>query len=234
MREKKTWYLWQDGARSPFENMAIDELLLTRSAETGMVILRVYLWDRPSVSIGYVQNYRAAPAENYTIVRRPTGGGIVFHDIDLTYTVVVPQNHDICKLDRMESYNVFHQAVLEAAEEFGLKGTLAEAEMAPVDRSTMKCFVTPTRYDVLADNRKIAGSAQRRTRNGILHQGSIALEASSGNWQAMKDALIDGFQRSFMIEFKEFCPKKEFLVEAAILAEEKYATDEWNHRLFFS
>ncbi|MFS8563927.1 MAG: hypothetical protein LVR00_06275 [Rhabdochlamydiaceae bacterium] len=34
----------------------------------------------------------------------------------------------------------------------------------------------PTKYDVVLDGRKIAGAAQRKCKQGFLHQGMIALQ----------------------------------------------------------
>ncbi len=227
----KTWLLWKDADRPSALNMALDELLLAKSERLdGRILLRLYGWDRPSISIGYTQHYSSVSDESgkYSIVRRPTGGGIVFHDRDLTYTVVVPAGHDIEALDRIESYHVFHRAVLLAMKKFGLEGRLASDAPVVQDRAVMRCFVTPTKYDVLCGNRKMAGAAQRRTKKGILHQGSISLEVSEGDRAALAAALASGFEREFNIKFQDFTVPDGFLDEAALLAFAKFATDGWN------
>ncbi len=226
MTEREKWILWEDEDRSPYMNMAIDELLLEKKLP--MPLLRIYGWDRPSISIGYVQDYFAAPQKGCTIVRRPTGGGIVFHEKDLTYTVVVPSSHEINKLDRLESYHVFHRGALRALSKFGLEGALSQSKMAPVDRASMRCFSSPTRYDVVCGEKKYAGAAQRRGKNGILHQGSISLEASGGDRSALARELMAGIKNEFMVDFEKFVPEKEFIEKATILANEKYATEKWN------
>ena len=86
---QKQWYLYIDTAHDPFYNMAMDEVLLHSAKGLGAPLIRMYDWDCPSVSIGYVQHYDAAPNDKYTVVRRPTGGGVVYHDNDLTYTAIV-------------------------------------------------------------------------------------------------------------------------------------------------
>lgn len=222
------WLLWRDKSWSPYMNMAVDELLLEQSAKLGTPLIRIYGWDRPSVSIGYIQDYSAAPEEDYAVVRRPTGGGIVFHDVDLTYTAVVPVDHHITSLDRMESYHVFHRAILKALEKFGIAGALAPNESGPVDRATMQCFVTPTRYDVVSDGKKYAGAAQRRTKNGILHQGSIMREASGGDLDRLAKVLIHALKTGFNIEFENYTPSEEFIKRAEELADSKYAMESWN------
>ena len=227
MNEK--WHVWRDGDRPPPVNMAVDELLLEKPEFLqGRILLRLYGWDRPSVSIGYSQKYGAVSAESgYSVVRRPTGGGIVYHDMDLTYTVVVPALHPIEKLDRVESYHVFHRAVLRAMSVFGKKGSLADSSVSVSDRAAMKCFSTPTKYDVICENRKMAGAAQRRTKKGILHQGSISLEVSGGDRNKLAEELIKGFASEFNVEFENFIVPDVLLAEADNLSSAKFATAEW-------
>ncbi len=226
---KALWYLWRDGDRGASENMGVDEALHEHAgALEGVPLVRCYGWSRPSVSIGYVQVRTAAPQSGYDVVRRPTGGGVVFHDADLTYTVVVPAGHWIEKLDRVESYHVFHRAVVRALAALGVEATLSQSEPEPVDRSTMRCFAAPTRYDVLSEAGKLAGAAQRRGKHGILHQGSISLRAANGDRMRLQAMLINAFAMEFDIEFKDFFPSRELLVRAESLATSKYATDEWN------
>lgn len=228
MAKNGQWLLWRDISRDPYMNMSIDELLLTHISSFEFPVVRIYGWDRKSLSIGYVQNYEAVQQEGYAIVRRPTGGGVVYHDHDLTYTVVVPESHPICRLDRVESYHVFHRAVKAALAGFGLQAELSGNECGAVDRATMQCFVTPTRYDVLCGGQKFAGAAQRRTRDGILHQGSIDLKASAGDSAILVKKLTEAFEKQFEIEFIEFKVSDGFLREAEELTLKKYSTEEWN------
>jgi lipoate-protein ligase A len=217
MKNNEVWHLFDDTAHPPEENMNIDIQLLANAANLADVpLLRFYEWDRPAISIGYVQKENAVRnAENYTIVKRPTGGGIVYHDTDFTYTVVVPQKHWIAKLDRVESYRVFHKAVVRALASFNLKCSLVDTKQPKADRATMQCFVTPTKYDVLCSNYqpgktvKVAGSAQRRTRNGILHQGSISLKPVGNNIDKLKTTLKSAFKNEFNISFNPYLFQRE-------------------------
>ena len=230
---QKQWQLYIDTAHDPFYNMAMDEILLQNAKTINSPLIRIYDWDRPSVSIGYVQRYDAAPYDKYTVVRRPTGGGIVYHDNDLTYTAVVPADDPICKLSRIDSYHVFHEAILKTLGEFGIAGSLSPDECAPVDRATMRCFTTPTRYDVVADGRKYAGAAQRRTKDGILHQGSIDLTLLECDKKLLVKKLLAAFEKQFNMNFIDFKPDSALLEKAAELAEKKYALENWNkHKKF--
>ncbi|HBC89109.1 MAG TPA: hypothetical protein DCZ94_19395 [Lentisphaeria bacterium] len=225
------WYLWRDCDRLPAMNMAVDELLLEKSENLkGRILLRIYGWSVPSISIGYSQHYSSVEKEarKYSIVRRPTGGGIVYHDRDLTYTIVVPSGHPVEKFDRVESYHVFHRAILRTMKAFGLEGSLAPTAANVADRASMKCFVTPTKYDVLCGSRKMAGAAQRRTKKGILHQGSISLEVSKGRRDVLSAELVKGFESEFKISFENFKVSDEFSREADNLSAAKFAKSEWN------
>lgn len=224
------WLLWRDGTHSPAFNMAVDELLLEQMPQINSPVLRTYRWDRPSLSIGSSQRFPSDQEIRYTIVRRPTGGGNVWHDIDLTYTIVLPPDHPIAELDRMASYKIFHEAMLPMLADLGAHALLKSDETPGVDRATMKCFTSPSRFDLLAEcGKKYAGAAQRRTRNGILHQGSILLEAAHGDWDLLESALRQSLADFFHIEYQPVSIPADFEEKAGRLARQKYETREWNH-----
>ncbi|MBE6379804.1 MAG: lipoate--protein ligase family protein [Lentisphaerae bacterium] len=227
---KEQWLCWMDSVHDPYFNMAMDEVLLNNSdLQNGKVLVRIYRWDRPSVSFGSAQICPVELQEDYTLVRRPTGGGVVYHDVDLTYTVVVPPGHDIMQLDRMASYRVFHEALLDKMTEKGVAAELESEGSGHVDRATMQCFVSPSKFDLVAPSgSKYAGAAQRRTRCGILHQGSIKLEAANGSWDDLCAELLESLQQKFEVEFVDWQPEEAVIQSAALLAQSKYATEKWN------
>ncbi len=230
MNQPETWDFWDDVAHEPAMNMALDEALLLQAATRGRPMLRFYAWDRPAVTIGYVQSFTAAPPEGYVIIRRTTGGGVVFHDHDLTHTVVIPAGHWLTSVPPLQSYAFVNEGLRE-----GLTGCQVAAEMTheeipkTVDRLRMVCFTTPTRYDVMVGGRKVAGAAQRRTREGILHQGSIhfgkALPLPRGE---IIGRILEAFTQREGITFAPFTPAPELLAQAAELTKTRYGTDEWN------
>lgn len=228
----ETWYLWRDGAHEAALNMALDEALLESAPARGVPLLRVYAWDRPAVSIGYTQKRIAAPAHGYAVVRRPTGGGVVYHGEDLTYSVVVHAGHWLAALDRLESYAAVNRAVLASLAACDVHGALAHDEIPrAIDRRTMVCFRTPTRYDIVRNGEKIAGSAQRRTENGLLHQGSIhSREFTAESRARLVDSLAHGFQLTLGVGFAPFVPSPELQTAAERLAAERYRTLTWTHR----
>ncbi|MBN2449926.1 MAG: lipoate--protein ligase family protein [Lentisphaeria bacterium] len=227
----ETWDLWQDGAHRPERNMALDEALLLTARQRGRPLLRYYGWDRRAVSIGYVQHYDAAPA-GYAVVRRPTGGGVVYHDHDFTYTVVLPAGHWLTGVDRVRSYGAINGAVQAGLERCRLEVRLATCEIPHgVDRLRMVCFQNPTRYDVLLAGRKVAGSAQRRTPDGILHQGSVHFGGPLPVAPArLAEALSASFREIMGLNLVPWTPAAGFLALAADLETRKYATDAWNRR----
>jgi lipoate-protein ligase A len=211
--------------------MAADEALLETAAARGRPLLRLYGWETAAVTIGYPQPHAAAPA-GWIAIRRPTGGGVVYHDHDVTYTVVVPAGHWLTGTDRLQSYAFINRAVLAGLERLAIAGSLAREDIpGHIDRRTMVCFTTPTRYDILAGDRKLAGSAQRRTRHGILHQGSIHFGGPAPlPREEIRAAVVDGFRRAAGARFEPFTPGPELLALAARLEAERYGTDAWNRR----
>ena len=230
--EPEAWLLWEDSARSPAENMAADEALLSEAEQGNPPVVRFYSWDRPAVSIGYIQAAAAAPEAGYAVVRRLTGGGVVYHDGDFTYSVVVPAGHRVAALSRLGSYRQINSAVRTGLGLAGRSSDLATTTIpGTVDRLRMVCFEQPTRYDILSDGKKIAGSAQRRTRQGVLHQGSIRLDRLGRLRPGqLLDALKRGFEQTFSVAFSPFRPGPRLQEEISRLTAEHYSCRAWNCR----
>ena len=195
-------------------NMAIDEVLL-RTARGPL--LRVYRWARPAVSFGYFVKHAevvsAWPARE--LVRRWTGGGVVPHGEDVTYTLVVPVACPFFKVRPAESYRAIHEILAALLARDGAPVALAPAPGAKVSDA---CFENAARHDVLAGSRKIAGAAQRRTRDGLLHQGSVQV-ASRTFAERLAAALADRVVQRAL--------SAQELADAAALAAAKYATPQW-------
>ena len=168
----ETWFLLRQPELAAAENMATDEALLLQANELAHPVLRFYGWAQPAATFGYFQRYSevAALTALRPLVRRPTGGGIVPHDADWTYSLVFPAGHYWHGLAAVESYQRVHLWIQRAFAELNLKTALAEA---PRQAPTGQCFIGAEQFDVLLNTRKIAGGAQRRNRNGLLIQGSI-------------------------------------------------------------
>lgn len=230
--DKEPYFLWIDNEHSPDLNMAIDEELLLESQIGNIPFLRFYKWDRKAMSIGYIQNYKETLKDDYALVRRPTGGGVVFHDIDLTYTIIIPSGHKIELLLREQSYHVFHKIIINALSSIGLAGELVHSTEISKERHSMQCFAAPVKFDIAIktsnSTSKVAGAAQRRTKYGILHQGSIVLPNIKIIRSFLIQNIIGSFKAGLGITFIPFTPSQDFLDRATSLAKTKYSQDSWN------
>jgi lipoate-protein ligase A len=164
-------------------NMALDEALLESVGDEP--VLRIYQWSRPTLSLGYFQ----AAAERDTheasrtcdVVRRPSGGGAILHDRELTYCLVLPEA--LAKTQPHTNwYFAVHRAPIESLQLLtGGTSGLALCQNPPeipVGEEPFLCFQRRAEGDVLFGEQKIAGSAQRRRGGAILQHGSVLLERS--------------------------------------------------------
>jgi len=210
-----------DAARSAAMNMAIDEALLEMASTPS---IRFYRWHSPALSFGYFGRFADVVdyAAQRDLVRRWTGGGIVLHGDDLTYSIIVPRNDPVFAGSSMSIYENVHRALCEALSVIAKHADLL-AVAAVCDRRYNDCFANPVRWDVLVDGRKVAGAAQRRTRAGLLHQGSI-----------QQVGLGKDFARHFAKELSANCSEKrienELSNRAKEIAEKKYAAQAWLRR----
>lgn len=218
--------LLRTGARLAAENMAVDELLLESAANRGQPVLRFYSWSEPAATFGYFQKYK--DVERMTtlrpLVRRPTGGGLVAHDADWTYSLAFPPTAEWYGLKATESYQRVHLWVREAFAGAGLSTNLAAERASPV-AFPGQCFVGAEQFDVLFNDRKIAGAAQRRTKQGLLIQGSIQPPpgASRANWE-------EAFLNVARVPWEPLTLWSDFEERVQDLATNKYSQPSYNER----
>jgi lipoate-protein ligase A len=199
--------------------MAVDEALLREVREP---VLRLYEWNTPAVSLGYFQP--AALAGKRPFVRRYTGGGLVDHARDVTYTLVLPRAHPWMKLSAPESYCHVHRGVQAVLATCGIASDLTR--VAPAVESDA-CFQKPVRFDIVAGASKLSGAAQRRTREGLLHQGSILLPEPARN-PALRDAFAHAFAARLELAITPGDLTAAETARAVDLERDRYATDAWN------
>jgi lipoate-protein ligase A len=218
-------------------NMAIDEALLEHATVPS---IRFYRWRSPALSFGYFGKFAdvAGFATERDLVRRWTGGGIVLHGDDLTYSIVIPPNHPVFAESSMSIYERIHRALRNALVANGERAELApvagvvDARAAKLAKGTgvsepssnadrgYSCFANPVRADVMLNGRKIAGAAQRRTRRGVLHQGSIHnVDLANG--------LGERFARALSTKCSERKIDNDVLKQARDLAKQRYGTQTW-------
>ena len=218
------WLWLETGLGDPAWNMALDEALLITAEARGVGVVRVYGWRKPAATFGYSQRYREV--EGLTalrpLIRRPTGGGVVPHDRDWTYSIIVPPGSPWHRLQARESYRRVHLWVAGALGRVGLKGTLAteHRELLPG-----VCFVGAVAGDVLVEGHKVAGAAQRRNRLGLLIQGSVQARGAVVGRGWFEGALREAGQEQWGGIWRTAAVPDGVLERAVQLMETKYGCE---------
>ncbi|QQK79757.1 lipoate--protein ligase family protein [Salicibibacter cibi] len=186
--EKEKWLFIDSGACSPSYNMALDEMLLHWHSE-GLIppVIRFYEWNPATLSIGYFQkihkeiDLEAVERHGLGLVRRPTGGRGVLHDKELTYSVIVSEDHPYMPATVTEAYRVISTGLLEGFKALGLDASFSvpSSESAREElkqpRSAV-CFDAPSWYEMVVEGRKISGSAQTRQKGVIMQHGVLLID----------------------------------------------------------
>lgn len=190
--------------------MGIDEAILHSVASGGPPTLRFYAWNPPAVSLGCFQDaareidFDACRRLGVDVVRRPTGGRAVLHDVEVTYSLILPEANPIVPQGITESYRTISRGMVRGLASLGLDAKMVslrrrggegveEAQSgetgAPLpsgrsvitvdapDRRSLSpaCFDAPSWYEVAVGGKKIVGSAQLRRAGVLLQHGSIPL-----------------------------------------------------------
>ena len=193
-RAPDVWRLILSPSLDPFLNMAVDEILFRQVARQGSPpIVRLYGWSGPSVTLGRFQdalkavNLDGCRKHGVTLVRRLTGGRLVFHGDDMTYSVIARLGNPPFQGGIIHSYNEISRWIVEACRTMGFEASLAagvprhsrksrEKADLELDQTRELCFSSTSRYEVVCGGRKLAGSAQMRAEGAMLQQGSIPLD----------------------------------------------------------
>ncbi len=211
--EQEIWRFIDSGDCSPEFNMALDEALLDWHSKGEIPpTIRFYGWNPPTLSIGYFQqvekeiNLDAVKKYGLGFVRRPTGGRGVLHDKELTYSVIVSEDHPEMPKTVTEAYRVISEGILQGFMQLGLDAYFAiprtEEERAGLKnpRSAV-CFDAPSWYELVVEGRKVAGSAQTRQKGVILQHGSILLDIDEEKlfdlFKYKDDRVRERMQRNF-------------------------------------
>jgi len=231
--EMNYWFSINSGKGGAAFNMALDEALLEVVGRLQKPVLRFYGWTEPAASFGYFQKF--ADVERATrlrpLVRRPTGGGIVPHDTDWTYSFAVPPGHEWYLLTAMESYRRIHEWIQRALGELKIQTELAlEKKSAGESGLPGECFIGHEKFDLLWHGKKIAGAAQRRNKLGLLIQGSVQpppISTKRGDWE---NAMRAAARELFSVEWNECVPDENLPARAEELARQKYSLKAYNEK----
>jgi len=262
---EKEWKLVVD--KKPLSgslNMAVDEFLFRSLSSELQTYLRFYGWEGPTVSLGYSQDIWKVVDVEYCqkngidIVRRMTGGKLVLHHKEVTYS--------LCSSDKgtftstlTDSYRLISQALMRGFEKMGLNSYLADAPPNSYVRGNLPCFSYPARNEIEVEGKKIVGSAQKRAGSKFIQHGSIPLEEDEGflgpvsflkkedskgrmislsqalgkkvsfDWTV--ECLSSGISEFFKINFKPKVFDIEEKEAISKIQEERYADKDWTYSI---
>jgi len=184
------------------ENMAADFMLLQRYPHAERARYRHYGWRSPAFTFGYSQKIafvrsQIPPEGAFDLCRRPTGGGIVDHRDDWTYSLVIPRGHPFEEARATQSYRAIHEALAGALGEAGARVSLKPVAEPVTDGEpggpAGVCFERAEIYDVVHSDTgaKIAGGAQKRNKRGLLFQGSVWKPAAgAADWERFGEGFV--------------------------------------------
>jgi lipoate-protein ligase A len=243
-------------------NMAVDDFLFRSLSSEPQTFLRFYRWERPTVSLGYSQDIRKVVNLEYCqnqgidIVRRMTGGKLVLHHKEVTYSLC-SSDKEIFTSTLADSYRLISQALMRGFGKMGLKSHLADSPPESYARGNLPCFSYPARDEIEVEGKKIVGSAQKRTGSKFIQHGSIPLEKDGGflmpvsflkkgegksrmislsqalgkkvsfDWAV--EHLISGISEFFKISFKAKIFNPEEKKAILIIQQEQYASKDWTY-----
>jgi len=224
-----SWLLLNSGRCAAAFNMALDEALLEAMPRLQKPVLRFYGWTEPAATFGYFQKFSEVARATHLrpLIRRPTGGGIVPHDADWTYSAIFPPGHEWHSLKAEESYRRIHDWLRRAFTELTI-----ETELAPCCKKMLpgQCFIGHEKSDLLWHGKKIAGAAQRRNKLGLLIQGSVQSPVASvtrGDWERAMAAVA---AKHFDVRWQVGGADGELLAAAERLVFEKYSRADYNEK----
>ncbi len=239
-------------------NMAIDEAILQARVEDKVPnTLRLYRWQPSAVSVGRNQDPEAevyldaAQKLGADVVRRPSGGGTVYHDYEgeVTYSVIA-KTSDLGTADITTVYTRLYGAITDALRLLGV----------PADFSSGDAKNCP---NLTVNGKKISGSSQTITRGVVLQHGTVlvgvdlpkmfniiklkdlncSLAADVGKRKitsvqaelghkispdTVANALAQGFKAILKIQLQEGELTAAEKAAAETLCKAKYSTQEWN------
>ena len=178
--------------------MSVDEALLERAVgdEEFPPTLRLYRWSRPTLSLGRAQELPAGrgltalDALGVDLVRRPTGGLAVLHDVEWTYSVVARLEAFPGSTSVLGGYERIATALRDAVARLG--AVVDDGAPAGDDKPDVaSCFAWRSHHEVAAAGRKLIGSAQRRRRDAFLQHGSMPLRLSAERLQRVLGEPVD-------------------------------------------
>lgn len=256
------WRFIDTGPCSANYNMALDEAIATVvRKDSAPPTLRLYGWDVPSVSIGYFQKTNAIDIDyciekHIPIVRRPTGGRAILHNLELTYSFSAKTLYGIFSKGLLDSYKKISYALSLSLTKCGFSPGIM-MNRKTTNYSSPLCFQSASYGEITISNKKIIGSAQKRWTDGLLQQGSIpyiidkdemtrifrlksthVIREASGLKEIFPDLNPNELKNVIKISFEEIfdtrlivsAPLQEEVSLAQELEFQKYLSNQWNFK----
>lgn len=213
--------------------MAVDEVLMeAQKISSAIPTIRFYSWLTPAYSVGYFQDvgeiaerHRCAQ-KGVPVVKRITGGGMVCHGEDLTFSLTLKTPTGFFSTEVKESYLKINEALRTGLMEIFPALDYASCKEVPSGRGSGErvCFESPSCYDLLLGKKKVAGSSQRRKHGTLLHQGSLFLKLER---EKLIGCILRGFEKKWGIAFHKIPLSDEELSRAGQCAAQRYSSPEW-------
>lgn len=180
------WIIQDTRKSSVQHNMGLDAKFLAELDPLSTTpILHLYDWQESSATYGHFIDPKLHLSEEVfrtgclQLAKRPTGGGVIFHTTDWAFSILVPAGHEAYSVNTLDNYAFVNHLVIEVISRF--LGTTIDLNLLPIEEKPLDissshfCMGKPTKYDVMWNGKKVCGGAQRRTKAGFLHQGTISL-----------------------------------------------------------
>ena len=232
--------------------MSIDQVILERTATTSTPSLRFYQWNSATLSLGYFQKFDDRKLHSSSkacpVIRRASGGGAIVHDHELTYSLCVTSSGPIAKANA-ELYDTVHLAIQASLKEQGISVSLFEAPSGTNVTATADdpflCFQRRAVGDIICEDAKVGGSAQRRLKSALIQHGSLLLSQSTyapelpgirelAGLEVDIERLIGGVSQrlaeSLHFQWLHGELTSEEVARCSEIEEEKFASDDWTNR----
>ena len=219
-----------------YGQMAADEALC--ETMPAPYLLRFYNWKEPGITFGYSQRRKAvaeaiaaADCRITAVTRRPTGGGIVFHETDLTFSFIFPSPG--AYFEPGKTYDRLHRAITAEYSRLGVSFDLLNEKTKDyaVNDPAMNCFAKPVNMDILYNGKKVLGGALRKFGGYMLYQASFQAPDARSNSALHRNAVIKALGGEFGLEWEAAEMPEAARAKAGAIAEAKYRTAEWNERI---
>jgi lipoate-protein ligase A len=214
---KLQWEIIDSGSLSPQAIMEKDAQLLRSLQKNHAPILHLYDWDSPCLTYGYFTDpqkhlsLEALQRNQIELARRPTGGGIIFHLTDFAFSVILPESFPGYTLNTLENYALVNHRIANVIKSFKnnqIIPTFLSKEDVSENPCLGFCMAKPTEYDLIVEGKKVGGAAQRRMKQGLLHQASLSLSGISES--VLQDILKNKTVVNAMRE-QSYCLLQEFV-----------------------